>query len=670
MEESRALRQALEIEEVPVIYFDMSGRFVDANGAFLRQSQYSRAELEDGELSWQRLTPPEWVEPSERAFAELKRRGATTPYQKEYIRKDGTRWWALFAAKRLSEHLAFELIIDITARKRAEEALAQSEQRLRSLIDALPSPVWRANAAGHWRWASCQWTELTGQTCEDCVGLGWLDSLCDEDRRAVLAAWQQAGRNEVLQFECRVRDARAQEYRWMQAKAVPMADEEAGRIEWVGTFTDVEEQCRARQALAQSHAELEALVETRTHALQQTVDRLNRETRERKQAEAQLLQSEKLRAVGQLTGGIAHDFYNLLAGINASLELMQLRLNQGKAEEADRYCSLALSSVNRAAALTKRLLTFSRQQPIEPKRVEPSQIIAELEELVRRTVGPKIRVETRLKAANAVHCEPSQLENALLNLAINARDAMPSGGCLTLATDVCELPAEQATELLLDPGRYLCIEVTDSGVGMSEEVRARAFDPFFTTKSIGEGTGLGLSMVYGFTQQSGGQAQINSAPGRGTTVRLFLPFAAAGTLKTGPAEAQPSAQRAQGERILLVEDEAVIREVVSEQLADLGYRVSTAFDGQSALQEVERLGEFDLLISDIGLPGAWSGNRLAEEIRTRMPAVKVLFMTGFAPNESALIEASQAGGAKLLKKPFTLGQLSGCVRQTLDQTGR
>lgn len=177
-------------------------------------------------------------------------------------------------------------------------------------------------------------------------------------------------------------------------------------------------------------------------------------------------------------------------------------------------------------------------------------------------------------------------------------------------------------------------------------------------------------MVYGFTQQSGGQAQISSAPGRGTTVRLFLPFAAAGTLKTGPAEAQPSAQRAQGERILLVEDEAVIREVVSEQLADLGYRVSTAFDGQSALQEVERLGEFDLLISDIGLPGAWSGNRLAEEIRTRMPAVKVLFMTGFAPNESALIEASQAGGAKLLKKPFTLGQLSGCVRQTLDQTGR
>src|SRR2546423_13095440 len=396
-------------------------------------------------------------------------------------------------------------------------------------------------------------------------------------------------------------------------------------------------------------------------------------TTERNAAEAlhrteeQLRQSQKMEAVGQLTGGIAHDFNNLLTGVIGSLDLMHKRIAQKRFADVERYAPLAATSANRAAALTHRLLAFARRQPLDPKPVNVNQLAHSIEELVRRTIGETIQLEIATAGGLwATFCDPHQLESALLNLVINSRDAMPNGGKLTIETTNADLDNVQAAELReVAPGQYVCLCVTDTGVGMSPAVRARAFDPFFTTKPIGQGTGLGLSMVYGFTHQSEGHVRIDSEIARGTTVKLYLPRYR-GAVEEAPAAAaaEGSAKAQDGETVLVIEDEASVRELVVEVLQDLGYRALEAGDGPSGLKILQSSERIDLLVSDIGLPGM-NGRQIAEAARERRPDLKILFITGYAEN-AAMADGFLESGMEMVTKPFAVDALAARIRDMIS----
>jgi signal transduction histidine kinase len=302
--------------------------------------------------------------------------------------------------------------------------------------------------------------------------------------------------------------------------------------------------------------------------------------------EEQLRQSQKMEAVGQLTGGIAHDFNNLLQGIIGALDRVQFRIAEGRINDVDRFLRGAQESANRAAALTHRLLAFSRRQPVDPKAVNVNQLIGSIEELLRRSMGENVSLKTDLcPDLKLVRCDTNQLENALLNLVINARDAMPDGGRVQIATENVAIDEQAGLKRDIVPGDYISIKVIDSGVGMPPDVKARAFDPFFTTKPIGQGTGLGLSMIYGFVRQSDGSVRIESEPDKGTAIEICLPqFNELGTAELEKAQTDPDPGTDQGEVVLVVEDEAIVRMLVVETLGDLGYRALEAADGQSALR--------------------------------------------------------------------------------------
>ncbi len=407
------------------------------------------------------------------------------------------------------------------------------------------------------------------------------------------------------------------------------------------------------------------LTQQKTHlrALSEANARLVAESAQREAVEEALRQSQKMEAVGQLTGGLAHDFNNLLTGIVGSLQLMRMRVAQGRLLELDRYIEAGLVSANRAAALTHRLLAFSRRQTLDPKLVNANRLIAGLEDLLQRTVGPSIKVATDPAAEiGSILCDPNQLENALLNLAINARDAMPEGGQLTIETANVDLEPVFAASRDMVAGRYVTVAVTDTGTGMSPEVVARAFDPFFTTKPIGMGTGLGLSMIYGFAKQSGGQVRIHSKPDLGTTVRLYLPRLSDGADVEPEAETASEMPRAsRGGTVLVVDDEPVVRMLVVEVLEELGYVAREASDGPSGMRLLESKEHVDLLVSDIGLPGGMNGRQLADAARLRRPGLKVLFITGFA--ESAAVgSGTMEAGMEVMTKPFGMEALAGKIQ--------
>ncbi len=384
-----------------------------------------------------------------------------------------------------------------------------------------------------------------------------------------------------------------------------------------------------------------------------------------KATEEALRQSQKMEAVGQLTGGIAHDFNNLLTGIVGSLDLLQIRLNQGRTDNAARYIEAAMISANRAAALTHRLLAFARRQPLIPKGVDVNQLIMSLEDLLRRTIGETI--DLNIVAADDLWCtlcDPNQLESALLNLAINARDAMPEGGTLAISTANARLDGVTADTPALPPGDYICIAVTDTGTGMSAEVAARAFDPFFTTKPIGQGTGLGLSMIYGFARQSNGHATIDSRLGEGTSIRLYLPRYQGGVAAPHRSAARASEHAASGETVLVVEDEPIVRGVILEMLQDQGFRTLEAVDGPSGLRLLRSRARIDLLVTDVGLPGL-TGRQLADQARETRPGLKILFMTGYAES-AAISQGFLQPGMDMITKPFELDNLSRKIRSMVS----
>ena len=419
-----------------------------------------------------------------------------------------------------------------------------------------------------------------------------------------------------------------------------------------------------RVRVATERARAETSLQTLNETLEQQVAE---RTAELMAAEEALRQSQKMEAVGQLTGGIAHDFNNLLAGIIGSLELLERRISEGRLGGVERYITAAQSAARRAAALTQRLLAFSRRQTLDPRPTDLNRLIAGMEDLLRRTVGPSVTMEV-VQAGGLwpTRVDPSQLENALLNLCINARDAMsPAGGRLTIETANKWLDAHHARERELPPGQYVSLCVTDTGTGMSPEVIARAFDPFFTTKPVGQGTGLGLSMIYGFVRQSGGQVRIYSEVGHGTTMCVYLPR------HHGEAEeeavAAPGAADAagDGQTVLVIDDEPTVRMLIVEVLEERGYLAIEAADGPSGLRILQSDTRIDLLITDVGLPGGLNGRQVADAARTTRPELKVLFITGYAEN-AVVGNGHLDPGMEVITKPFVMADLATKIRELVD----
>ena len=385
---------------------------------------------------------------------------------------------------------------------------------------------------------------------------------------------------------------------------------------------------------------------------------VGRDITEEQNREEMLRQSQKMEAVGQLTGGLAHDFNNLLTGMMGNLELLQMRLARGRTDDLDRFISAAQGAGRRAASLTQRLLAFSRRQTLDPKPTDVSRLIRGMEELLRRTVGPDIIVDV-VDAADLwpAMIDGTQLESALLNLCINARDAMPGGGRITVEAGNKRLDQRGAVRHDMDPGEYLSICVTDTGSGMEPQVIARAFEPFYTTKPIGQGTGLGLSMVYGFARQSGGQVRIYSEIGMGTTVCIYLPRYDGDAPDDAAEHASSQEIKGSGQTILVVDDEATIRHLIDEVLDEQGYTVIGAGDGAAGIKVLQSGARIDLLITDVGLPNGMNGRQVADAARMLRPGLKVLFITGYAEN-AAVGNGHLEPGMELLTKPFTIEALS------------
>ena len=384
------------------------------------------------------------------------------------------------------------------------------------------------------------------------------------------------------------------------------------------------------------------------------------------QAEDALRQAQKMEAVGQLTGGIAHDFNNIIAGISGSLELMSTRLSQGRIGELDRYVNAAMGAAKRAAGLTQRLLAFSRRQTLDPKPTNLNTLVNGMMDLVNRSMGPEIAVETAgATGLWTTFVDAGQLENALLNLCINARDAMPDGGKLTIETANRWMDDRGARQHSLAPGQYVSLCVSDTGTGMTPEVVQRAFDPFYTTKPIGQGTGLGLSMVYGFAGQSGGAVRIYSEISKGTMVCIYLPRHASDALAEQDERAELEMPRSEGETVLLVDDEPLVRMIASEALEELNYTVIEAADGASALKILNSDRHIDLLITDVGLPGGMNGRQVADAARVTRPDLGVLFITGYAEN-AVLNHGHLDAGMHVLTKPF---QMDVFARRVKDLIG-
>jgi PAS domain S-box-containing protein len=421
----------------------------------------------------------------------------------------------------------------------------------------------------------------------------------------------------------------------------------------------------AQQELAErvrAEAQLRHLNET----LEQ---RVAEEVARRDEAEEALRQAQKMETLGQLTGGVAHDFNNLLQIVTGNLEILQRNLPEGEGR-LRRAAENAARGAERAAVLTQRLLAFSRRQPLTPKPIDPNKLLAGMSELVHRTLGETIEVETVLASGLwRVEADPHQLENAILNLAVNARDAMPGGGKLTIETANTHLDrAYVAQNAEVTAGQYVVICVSDTGAGMDEETVSRAFEPFFTTKEVGKGTGLGLSMVYGFVKQSGGHLKIYSERGEGTTVKIYLPRLIGHAAEEEEAEEAFAPEGAREETILVCEDDDDVRTYSVEVLRELGYRVLEAHDGPSALRLLERQeGRVDLLFTDVVLPGGMTGAVLAQQARELRPDLKVLFTTGYARN--AIVHHGRLDpGVELITKPFSYSDLANRVRDLLDGT--
>ncbi|MFO2463078.1 response regulator [Pseudomonas sp. 15FMM2] len=558
--------------------------------------------------------------------------------------------------------------------QRSEESLKaqhNTEQRLQLALAA-------TDAVGTWDWdirsdrfiADAHFAQLHGVHSEQADRLPISDYLLGvhpEDRGMVTRSIKHCiAHGTEYAEEYRLLQANGQ-VRWVFARGRCYKDHHGRPARFLGAALDLTERKHTEQALRHLNDTLEERVNQRTQALAEANQRLQNEMFERERAEDALRHAQKMEAVGQLTGGIAHDFNNMLTGIIGSLDLMQRYIAAGRSEEIGRFTDAAVSSAHRAAALTHRLLAFSRRQSLDRRPIDPNQLVTSLEELFRRTKGAHIELMVQLGSDIwPVNTDASQLENALLNLVINARDAMPDGGQLRIETANSYL---DGTDIItLEPvkaGDYVMLGVCDNGAGMTPKILAKAFDPFFTTKPIGQGTGLGLSMIYGFAQQSGGHVTIQSEPDRGTCVRLYLPRLHGTALEKHPPESPCEAPVAlDGEAVVVVEDDPAVRMLVVNVLDELGYTAHQAADARAALPLLESDLRVDLLVTDVGLPGM-NGRQLAEIARQHRPGLKVLFMTGYA-EKAAERQGFLEEGMDMVAKPFSIDLLATKIRSMIN----
>jgi PAS domain S-box-containing protein len=550
---------------------------------------------------------------------------------------------------------------DVTADRIGQQTLRETEQRLRLAGRATNDAVWDWDFRdNHVTWNAAL-EDVYGHRLADVEPSGewWIAHIHPGDRARIDESIHAVIDGDGTDWADEYRFARADgSYADVLDRGYVLRDPGGAPLRMVGAMLDVTNRKEIERRLSDDRDRLAEEVEV-TAA-------------ERDRAEEALRQSQKMEAVGQLTGGLAHDFNNLLTGISGALEMMQVRITQGRVNELERYSVSAQGAVRRAAALTHRLLAFSRRQTLDPKPTNVNRLIFDLEELLRRTVGPQVEVETVGKAGVwTTLVDPNQLENAILNLCINARDAMPDGGRITIETANKWLDSRAALERDLEAGQYVSICVTDTGTGMPPEIVAKVFEPFFTTKPLGEGTGLGLSMIYGFAKQSGGHVRVYSEVGIGTTMCIYLPRHVAEEDADLPAVI-PSSGSGLGStpqdagRVLVVDDEPTVRMLVVEIAEELGYSVVEAIDGPSALRTMQSTAGIDLLITDVGLPGGLNGRQVADAALRLRPDLRVLFITGYA--ENAVVGNGQlARNMALVTKPFAMDVLAQRIRELMKE---
>lgn len=546
-------------------------------------------------------------------------------------------------------------MLDLTQQRDAEAALRRSEERLRLATEASDIGFWDVDLIqGVLIWPA-RTKAMFGISPEVPVSLDdFYAGLHPEDYQATRSAFEMAAdpnRRALYDVEYRTIGKEDGVLRWISAKGRGVFEE--GRcVRVVGVAMDV----TARKAAETQLQELNERLE----------QRVAEEVAQRAQAEDALRQSQKMEAVGQLTGGIAHDFNNMLAVVIGSLDLLQRRLGDVD-PRARRLIAAANEGAQRAAQLTQRLLAFSRQQPLRPVALDANKLVAGMSDLLLHSLGGVVRPETVLAGGLwRIHADPNQLENVILNLAVNARDSMPDGGRLTIETANCHLDERYAMDHLGVPaGQYVMIAVTDTGAGMAPEVVAKAFDPFFTTKDVGRGTGLGLSQVYGFVKQSDGHVKIYSEPGEGTTVKVYLPrFLGSADVVSTPDGDRPPARGDVCEVILVVDDEPSVRQFSVDALKELGYGVLEADGADAAIPLIEAHPEIVLLFTDVIMPGV-NGRKLADEARKRRPDLKVLFTTGYTKN-AVVHNGVLDPDVKMIGKPFTIDDLASRIRSVLD----
>jgi PAS domain S-box-containing protein len=493
---------------------------------------------------------------------------------------------------------------DVTERTLAEAALREREEQLRLATDAADVGLWDVDVVNDVLFWQPRVKALFGISSDVSVSMAdFYAGLHPNDAAATAAAYSRAANPDVratYDVEYRTIGKEDGVIRWVAAKGRGRFDENGRCVRMIGTAVDISERKRSETQILELNETLEQQVQERTAALLA--------------AEDQLRQAQKMEAVGQLTGGIAHDFNNLLAGISGSLELLESRLTEGRLSAAPKYIDAARGATRRAAALTQRLLAFSRRQTLDPKSVNVNNLVSGMTDLIQRSVGPTIALElVEGPCLWPTLIDPSQLENALLNLCINSRDAMPQGGCLTVTTANTWVESSEAKRLDLPAGDYVALLVKDSGHGMPPDVISRVFEPFYTTKPLGQGTGLGLSMVYGFVRQSKGQIEISSEVGQGTTISIYLPRYAGGVEVEQASLVAEAAERVADDRtILVIDDEPTVRMTVIDVLEDAGYRTLEAADGPEGFEILRSSAIIDLLVTDVGLPGGLNGRQVAD----------------------------------------------------------
>lgn len=649
-----------DADDRPVDY-----QFVEVNPAFERQTGV------DLHGKWVTEFAPElerfWFD----AYGHVAKTGEPASFE-SYAQAFG-RWFDVRAVRvgAPADRRIAILFNDVTQRHDAEDRLRVSESLARENVQRVQLALAAGAIIGTWNW-DLRTDRFTvdegfarGFGLDPALGRERLSleqiitSVHPEDRPGLIAAIDEViARGGAYAHQYRVRRADGRYY-WIEANGRVDHSPEGIALSFPGVLIDVEDRRSIEAERDRATAALRALNDTLEL-------RVAERTAELIHAEEKLRQSQKMEAVGQLTGGLAHDFNNLLAGISGALDLMGMRIAQGRLNDIDKYMLAAQSAAKRAAALTQRLLAFSRRQTLDPRPLDVNLLVEGMTELIQRTVGPSILVET-VSAPDLwpASVDASQLENAILNLCINSRDAMPDGGRIIIETANQWLDAEAALANDLPAGEYLSLTVTDTGTGMAPGVIAKAFDPFFTTKPIGEGTGLGLSMIYGFAKQSGGQVRISSELGKGTSMCIHLPryHGEAGASTAAPAQSAAALTGSCG-TILIVDDEPTVRLLLTDVLGDLGYTLIEAADSLTGLKLLQSDVGIDLLITDVGLPGGMNGRQMADAGREVRPGLKTLFITGYAES-AALGNSSLGAGMQVLTKPFSIDILATRVLELL-----